>query len=162
MKQWFLSLAPRERVLVASAAVFAICALYYAVVWQPLHAGAAEFEQRIQRQRSLAVHVATMGAQADQLRAQSHGNFRGENKSLLAIINGTSRTAGLGDAIQRIQPNGRDEATVTIEGAGFGSLIRWLRQLQQKYGVTVSALHVGRGENKGRVEARMTLERTTG
>lgn len=162
MKDWFLSLAPRERVMVSAAAIVAVVALFYTAVWQPLHQGAAEMEQRIQRQRQLAIHVAKLGAQAERLRARTQGDFRAENDSLLAIINRTSRNMGLGHAIQRIQPDGPDKAAVTIEGASFNTMIRWLRKLQQQYGVTITVLNVVRGENEGRVEARMTLERTTG
>lgn len=162
MKAWFFSLAPRERMMVSAALIAAVAALFYVAVWQPLHTGAAEIEQRIQRQRELAIHVTTLGAEAARLRARSQGNFRSENKSLLAIVNRTSRDAGLGSAIQRIQPAGPDKAAVTIEAASFNTMVRWLRQLQQKYGVTISALNVVRGENEGRIEARMTLERTSG
>lgn len=162
MKNWFLSLAPRERVMVAAAAIAILVALFYTAVWQPLHRGAVDYEQRIERQRELAVHVATLGAQAAQLRARSQGNFRGQNDSLLAIIDRSSREAGVRGAIQRIQPEGPNKAAVTMTGGSFNALIQWLRQLQQSYGITISALNVVRGESNGRIEARMTLERTAG
>lgn len=147
--------------MVSGAAIVAVIALFYTAVWQPLHQGAVDLEQRIDRQRDLAIHVANLGAQAKQLRARNQGNFQGQNDSLLAIIDRSSRDAGLGNAVQRIQPEGPDKAAVTIGNGSFNALVRWLRQLQQKYGVTIAALNVVRGEEQGRIEARMTLERTT-
>lgn len=162
MKNWFLSLAPRERVMVTAAAVVAVAALFYVAIWQPLDQGAEDIADRIERERDLAAHIATLGAEAAKLRDASQGNVRSADTSLLSVIDRSSRKAELGDAVQRIQPQGSDKAVVTIEGAGFNAVVVWLHELQQTYGVSVSALNVTRAEDDGLIEARMTLERTTG
>lgn len=162
MKQWFASLARRERVMVVIAVIFTVTALFYVSIWQPLHQGANNLEQSIQRQQELAMHIAELSATAKQLRAKNRGDFQGQNDTLLAIINQTSHTSELGQSIQRIQPEGQDKAVVRVEQVRFNNMIRWLRTLQMKYGVTVSALNVTRGESQGLVEARMTLERIAG
>lgn len=159
MKNWFFSLAPRERVMVATAAVFTMAALFYVAVWQPLHQGADELETRIASQRELATRVTTLGAEAEKLRSSSRDSVQATDDSLLSVIDRSSRDADMDGAVKRIQPEGDDQAAVTVEGAGFNAMIRWLRELQQTYGVTVSALNVTRGEDDGVIQARMTLER---
>lgn len=159
MKQWFLSLAPRERVLVAAAAVFIVAAVFYVAVWQPLHRNAARLEQQITVQRRLTADVAQLAAEASRLRAHTRRNIKATDVPLLSIIDQTSREAELAHAVQRIQPESEDKAAVTIDNASFDNMIRWLRQLQQQYGVAVTTLSVTRAEAEGAIDARIILER---
>lgn len=162
MKNWFLSLAPRERLLVAAAAAVTVAAVFFLAVWEPLHKGAEQLEERIVRERDQAAWIAAIAAEAETLRATGRGQVKAAGDSLLSVIDRSSRNAGLGDAVQRIQPEGDNRAAVTLEGSGFNALLVWLRTLEQTYGVSVAALTVSRGEQPGTIQARMTLRRTAG
>lgn len=162
MKAWFLSLAQRERILVAVAAAVTIAAVFYLAIWEPLHKGADDLEQRIVSQRELAARMTALKTEAEALRSAGGGRVVARNDSLLSVIDRSSRDAGLSGSVQRIQPEGDNQAAVTIEGAGFNAVLRWLRELEQTYGVTADALTVSRGEEDGTIQARMTLQRNLG
>lgn len=160
MKQWLNSLAPRERLLVLGAGLVVLGAVFFLAIWEPLYQGSAELEDEIQRDRELAAWVAGLKDEAQRLRQQaSRQSIQGRDDSLLSVIDQTSRASDLGNSIQRIQPEGDDQAAVTISNADFNSLLQWLRELQQRYGVTVAALTVSRADQGNSIEARMTLQR---
>lgn len=160
MKEWFDNLAPRERVMVATAAVVAAVAFLYMGVWQPLDRAVADLrEDRLQAQE-LAGWMASVRNQAASLQGKRRDRpIRGRDESLLSLVDQTSRDAGLGKTVSRIQPEGDDQAAVTLEGAGFNQLIFWLRDLERDYGIRPAALTINRGEKAGTVSARLTLKR---
>ncbi|MDT0636197.1 type II secretion system protein M [Spectribacter hydrogenoxidans] len=162
MKQWLNSLAPRERLLVLGAGLVVLGAVFFLAVWEPLYQGSADLETEIERDRELAGWVAGLKDEAQRLRQQaSRQSIQGRDDSLLSVIDQTSRERDLGNSIQRIQPEGDDQAAVTVNNADFNTLLQWLRELQQRYGVTVEALTVSRSDDSDGIEARMTLQRST-
>lgn len=148
--------------MVAAAAAVAVIVVFYLAVWEPLYRGAADLERRIAAERELTARVAALSAEAERLRATGGGEIEGRGDSLLSIVDRSSREAGLADAVQRIQPEGGDRAAVTLEAAGFNRIIFWLHDLERRYGVTVSAVTVTRGDEEGTIQARMSLQRNAG
>lgn len=163
LQRWLSSLAPRERLLVSAAALVVAAGAFFLFVWEPLHAGADELSQRIAGQRELASWLAAIETEAAALRRSAGAqDLKGREDSLLAVVDSSSRAAGLAQAVQRIQPEGSDQATVTIDGAGFNKMLFWLRALEHSYGVVVTSLAVTREETAGLVQARLTLKRNPG
>lgn len=158
--EWFYGLTARERQLVLAAAGAVVAAVFFLGVWQPLDRAVADLRDRVERERALAAWIAGARAEADDLRGRHPQTpVRDRNQSLLSLVDRTSREAGLGKAVRRIQPNGDDQTEVTLEGAGFNALIFWLRDLERDYGTRPAALTVNRGEEPGTVSARLTLRR---
>lgn len=163
MKAWFASLAPRERAFVVAAGVALAAAALYLFVWEPLFTAETQLRERVEREAVLAAWVSDLGSEAARLRQRAgETSIKGRDDSLLSIVDATARAAGLGEAIQRIQPEGDDQASVTLEAAAFNKLLFWLRTLERDYGVAVAALTVSRAEQTGAIQARMTLRRDTG
>lgn len=160
LREWFTGLAPRERRLLLAAAAVVGAALFFLAVWEPLDRAVADMHERVEREHALAAWMAGVRAEADNLQGRRPRTpVRGRDESLLSLVDQTSRQAGLGDAVRRIQPEGDDRTAVTLEGAGFNALIFWLRDLEREYGIRPAALTVSRGETPGKVSARMTLTR---
>lgn len=160
IRAWLDTLAPRERILVLTAAAVGGVALFFVAVWQPLDRAVADMQERVEREQALAAWVAGVSAEAATLQGtRRQAPVEGRNDSLLSLVDQTARQSGLGDAVRRIQPESDDQAAVTLEGAGFSALIGWLRDLERRYDIRPTALTVNRGEQPGTVSARMTLKR---
>ncbi|MES1945620.1 General secretion pathway M protein [Salinisphaera sp. PC39] len=160
LRQWFDGLARRERVMVLAAVAVAAIGLFYLGVWQPLDRAVADMRERVTHEQSLAAWMTGAAAEASELKGRRRGTpVQGRGESLLSLVDQTSREAGLGKAVRRIQPESDDQAAVTLEGAGFNALVFWLRDLERTYGIRPAALTVNRGEEPGTVSARMTLKR---
>ena len=152
----FDALAPRERLLVAVAAVVVLITLLYLLIWEPLvkaHTGRAE---SLDAARALAARIET-AAVLSQRGATGGGVDR--VTSLLAAVDQTSRSPVLGKAPSRLQPEGDREVKVWIEDVAFDNLLRWLAELETRYGIGASSAEIERGAASGTVSARLTLVR---
>ena len=100
----------------------------------------------------------------DQIRASGAGQpmQAGQNQSLVVIVDNTLRQRGLYNALQRSQPmpdgNG---IRIEFKNAAFDDMMLWLGDVNRQYGLLVKSgnFSVTSGENPGRVNSTLTLER---
>lgn len=160
MKEWFLSLAPRERLMVSIGAGILALALLYLLAWLPLASHTARLEQSVAEQRGLKQWMQGAAAEARQLRGTAAATGGGDaGRSLLAVVDETAKRSKLGPAVKRIQPDGQDLVRVSLEQAPFDDVVAWLAGLQQAQGVSVVDATVDRQSASGLVNARITLKR---
>jgi general secretion pathway protein M len=160
VRQWFDSLAPRERLLLAVTAVIVVLAVLYAGVWEPLNQGVAHMHKEVKRQAQLIAWLDHTAPKVKALRAGGHhGAPKAQGTPLLTIIDKTSKDKGLDGHIQRIQPRGDDAAQVWVAAAPFDNMLAWLYRLQARYGVTILSISLKRGDNTGQVNGHLSLER---
>lgn len=160
MRAWLTALAPRERALLLLGAIFVVAFVYYAAVWAPLAAGIQGRRHRAEHLQSLVAWLDNAAQRAQALRAAHTDAVPADrNRSLLSIIDQSSKSAGLGQAVTRIQPNGSDHTRVWLEGAPFNTLVRWLDTLHSHFGVSVTSASISAAEQSGRVNARLNLTR---
>lgn len=161
LKDWFYGLAPRERVMVAVAAVVVAIAIFYYGLWHPLDGALANARDQVTAESNQARWMLGVRDEAQLLRSSSHHSEpKGQGESLLTIVDATSRTNNLGDAVRHIQPRDNDQARVTLDKANFNRMLFWLRSLDRDYGVIATEVTISRAEDApGRVKARLTLIR---
>lgn len=150
-----LQLAPRERVMVLAAAAVIAVLLLYLLIWEPLATAHTRRAEALQQARAVALRIEEAGA-----RAQAQGGRRVDRgQSLLAAVDQTSRSPLLGKAPSRVQPEGDREVKIWLEDVAFSSLLRWLQELETRYGINASSAEIERGSASGVVSARLTLVR---
>ncbi len=159
MKDWFESLAPRERVMVSIAGGFIVFAIYWFAIWQPLARGSAELDARIDDWRDALVQLAPLRGQTAGNTAQSPAASR--SQSLVVIVDETLRARGLYPALQRSQPTNTNGIRVEFNDIAFDDLVLWLGELGGQYGLSVQSASFSQGStnNPGRINASLTLER---
>jgi len=160
MRSWFESLAAREQLSVAVAAVFLAFAILYFGIWSPLSSSQDELSSSVETwQRALAelrplkqaVSSAGSGARSG----------AGAGQSLVVIVDTTLSAHNLSGALQRSQPTGQNGIRVEFESAAFDDLVRWLGDLSSRYGLQVQSgnFSTSTQDLPGRVNASLTLER---
>lgn len=156
MRDWFDSLAPRERLFVATGGILVALVIFWAIVLAPLSSKVRQLSERVESKKSTlawmsaaAAEIASAGAVA-----ASAGN---PDQSLVVVIDRTARQSGLGQTITRNQPVGDDGIRVRMEGAGFDTVTQWLGQLQTAHGLSLEAATFERGPVNGTVTASITL-----
>jgi len=163
IKQYWLNLENRERMILAWGAVLVFMILFYALIWQPWHKAISEMEKSIQPLRSSLVW---MKQQAELVRsgdgASTLSNFKGADQSLLAVIEKTAKTAKVKKAIQQMVPGkNRNEVRVVLEEANFNLWVQWVDVLFKQYNVQIKQVTAERDDDAPNIaEIRMTLERT--
>jgi general secretion pathway protein M len=160
MKEWFNALAPRERTMVSVAAVVVVLILGYAAVWNPLASSVAGLEQSVDEQQTLKQWMEQSAAEAKRLRNAAGAAGGGDHRSLLAVVDQTSKQSQLAPAVKRIEPDGQELVRVTLEQAAFDDMVTWLGSLQRSYGVSVADVSIDRQPADGRINARLTLKRS--
>lgn len=158
MKAWWIGLAQREQRMIASAVGFLVLFLLYAAVWSPLQNSRAQLSEQAEQQRATLQWMQQTVAEIRQLSAGGSGRRPTTGQSLLGLIDQSARAQRLAEAVKRVQPDGAHSVRVWLENAAFDDVMQWLGLLEKQNGVVVEALNVERGEQEGRVNARLTLE----
>jgi general secretion pathway protein M len=158
MKAWFESLDLRERRLLIGGGVLLLALLLYVAIWEPLvnkvdglRASTVEQQAVLAEMRQMALEVKRLGGGKRTVRPAS-------GRSLLSLVDSTAKSARLGDALKRVQPDGEQRVQVWLEGVSFDQLVSWLVTLEQRQGVrAVSSVFEAKDES-GRVDARLVFE----
>lgn len=160
MKEWYRSLARRERrALLLAAAVLSMGLIYVAVV-EPLPTRLDQSRSRLHAQQTLLEWMQKASKEAEHLRGSAAARpLRAADQSVLAVIDRTTRRAGLKDSVKRLVPETEDTVRVWMEGASFDRLIAWLAGLSEQYGIENTNIAVNREDEPGLVRANMTLRR---
>lgn len=156
MREWFDSLAPRERLFVSAGGVLTALLLFWALVLYPLDSSVDKLTASIEDKRGQLTWM--LGAAAE-LRASGNvpTEIDGADQSLVVVIDRSARAAGLGKALTRNQPVGEDAIRVRLETASFDAITGWLHQLHSNYGLAMDSASFERGSTAGTVTASLIL-----
>jgi len=159
MMAWLQALQPRERFVLLAGAALLLALLGYALIWEPLAEDAARLREDVARQRELVAWMRQTATEAARLRGSQTSQQAADPRSLVAIVDAQVRSAGLSEALKRMQPTDRDGVRLEFSGATFDDLARWLGNMHREFGIELTSLTLEAGERPGRVDARMSMER---
>jgi general secretion pathway protein M len=150
---WYQAREPREqRVLLAGAALVPL--LVVALIVLGLHGVVNRLEKRVVRKRADLEYVQSVAPILRQIPVHA-----ASSESLNALIDRSSRDAGLAGSITGVDPAGPSQVRVRLENAPFDTVVGWLVGLQQSQGVAISSAAIDRAQAPGRVNATLTLAR---
>jgi general secretion pathway protein M len=161
MRDWFDALEDRERILVLAAAVLIAVTAFWFGVWKPLDSGQEAAAIRVDTWRLSLRELRPLKGQI-QAPASGQPDQAGQGQPLVVIVDSTLRQRGLYNALQRSQPTpSGDGIRVEFEAAAFDDLMLWLGDINRQYGLLVQSgsFSLASGENPGRVNSTLTLER---
>lgn len=157
MKDWFFRLEPRERALVSAGATLLLLLLLYLMIWEPVAGKYTRLQATVQSQQQDLAWMQQAAGQINALKRSATGGAQGlGGRSLLAVVDQSARSGGLGEAIKRIEPDGSKGVKVWLEGAAFDPMIIWLGKLSKSYLIEPSIITL-EPIGDGRVNARLTL-----
>jgi general secretion pathway protein M len=156
LRAWWTGLAERERRVLGAGAVALGLIVLYAAVWEPLSAARAQRARNLQSARAMAVQLESLAPLAGRGAAAAQA---GADQSLLAIVDQSRKASALTKPPSRLQPEGDDTVRLWLEDVPFDALVRWLGDLQMRYGVRVDTADIERESGPGLVNARLTLKK---
>jgi len=159
MKTWFERLAARERVLVIAGALVLVWLVFYLSVWSPVFKHNTVLRRAIADQQDTLTWMRQSAARIVALRRAAGTDAGGGlgGRSLLAVVDESARTGGLGGALKRIEPDTDKGVKVWLEGASFDQMILWLGTLGRQYQVEVSSGTI-EPQGAGLVNVRLSLQ----
>jgi general secretion pathway protein M len=151
--QYLERLEPRERRMVLFGAVAAVLLVIVATV-VPLQRSVAAVEQRVERKRDDLQWLRSMAPQLAGLQRTAPPPLR---ESLVVLVDRTARESGLAKSLVGSQPSGDGGLNVRLDQTPFDTLIGWLSQLRERYGVRVDSATIDAGKGSGNVNATLVL-----
>jgi general secretion pathway protein M len=161
MMTWWNKLSTRERWIVGVGAGLVAVLLFYALVWHPLQRNLAALQQSVGELRTDVTWMRQAAGDVKRLNNTPETNSQNtpaRDESLLVFVDRTARSAGLGSAVKRVEPQGANQLQIRLEQVSFDQMIRWLGSLQQEHGIAVINAVVDRQTQSGRVDARLVLQ----
>jgi len=161
LKDWYAARETREQRILLAGALGLTVLLFWGLVWAPLGDSIEREQARVdnkladlQWMHGAAHELKTLGTGTNSRNARI-----GRGQSLLAIADRSLRAAGLGEALQRIQPDGETRVRVWLENAAFDASLNWLNTLTSQQGVQIDSLGVDRQDKGNTVNLQASLSR---
>lgn len=159
MKNVFVHLSRREKLMVIMTGVFILFFLSYTFIARPLAERLQFYQDRLPAQQELLAWMEQASQEVQQLRATRQGlSGAGGNDSPLAIISKSGKAQGLGNSIKRIEPGEGQEVRLWLDGVIFDDMVPWLSMLEEQYGLTVGDISLDRDKDPGYVNVRLTFQ----
>ncbi|MBA4286130.1 MAG: hypothetical protein C0434_11425 [Xanthomonadaceae bacterium] len=152
------ALQPREQVLVGIAAVMIVVALLYSGIWKPLARAHRQLADELETAHAVAAKLAQAEAEVRVAAPQSAPTV-GADVSLLTAVDQAAKNGTLKKPPSRLQPDGESAARIWFEDVEFDVLLRWMLELQTRYGVTIDVVDIEKRETAGLVNARLSVLR---
>lgn len=157
LRAWWATLAQREQRVLAGGAVVLGAALLYVGAWEPLVEVRRDRQLALEDARALATLLETLAVEVQ--RGRGAAGTAGAGQSLLSVVDQSRRASPLTKPPTRLQPEGDTMVRIWLEDVPFDALLRWLGDLQLRYGVRVDHADIERESAPGLVSARLTLVR---
>ncbi len=161
MKDWFETLAPRERIMVAVCAVVVVFAVLWFLIWTPLDNRHNAMRENVGDWESGLATLQRVAELRGSGAAGRQSNVPISNQTPVVVVDTTLRARNLLSAMRRSQPTTSTGIRVEFEDVAFDSLVLWLGDLSSRHAMHVQAgsLSVAARAEPGRVNATLTLER---
>jgi general secretion pathway protein M len=160
LRHWFMSLERRERRVLGGGAIILLAVVVYGAVLTPYAHSKAALAAHVSEQRALLAWMRPATEQIQSLGGSQPAAIPAG--SLLATINREASAAGLGNALRQVQQQNDGSVRVQLEGASFDTMLHWLGDLRQRFGINVSDMSVQRGSGAGLVSANLSLQGPAG
>lgn len=160
MKEWFETLQERERLIIIAAGVLLVPLLLYLLLWEPLSKSISNLQTSINAAEGQVRWMQAASLEVKDLRKSGNAP-QASGGSMINSVESSANGAGLRSAIQRMEPQGSNKISLEMRDADFDALILWLGQLEKKFGINASQFNATPSRNPGRVDARISLERSS-
>lgn len=149
LNNWWQSISSREqRLVLVCVGLFVVGFIYWGML-QPLKARIEQAQMRLNSEKQLLSWVTNSADTIVTLRAQTGAKGVQRNQPINQVVSSTAARYKI-DLI-RMQPRD-DMLQVWVQPLPFNTLINWLAQLRDQYGLQVQFLDINRAEQSGMVD----------
>ena len=159
MKDWFLSLTQRERIMVLAAASVTTVFLVYLLIVDPISTRYSKNKNNVETATATLEWMRNAASEVKQLRGGQQLSERPQGKQfVLSMIDNSLQKAGLASVMKRVQPEGDSGVRVWFENAAFDELMNWLATIESEHALLVNEINIEQTESVGLVNVRIFLD----
>jgi len=153
LKAWYAKLEAREqRVVAVGGVAVALLVLFGGILWPLESAVSTAVATRETRRNDLA----WMRSNAPEIQSGAAAVRAPSGEPPVVVVDRIGREAGLGSALRGTQPSPTG-VRVQLEAAPFDTLITWLANLDERYGLAIESITVDRAAKPGVVNANVSF-----
>ena len=146
----------REQALIAALAVLTLAAVWYFAAVTPLQDRAEAGKQKSAEETALLERLDRLGGRIPALPAPRPRS----DASLLLLVNGSIRDAGLGAYLEEGAADGETRVRLRLRDAPFPQVSAWLAGLAVQEGIRTASADIERGAAPGITQINLVLERS--
>jgi type II secretory pathway component PulM len=151
-RDWFWSLAQRERRMVMFGAAAAVLVVLLGV-WLPVERRVSQLQARVQTRQADLAWLQSVAPQLGELHSGSAG---AGNESVVALADRVAHETGIARALNT-QAGSDGTFNVRLEQVAFDSLLNWAGELVLRHGVRIVSATIDGSPNAGMVSATIVL-----
>lgn len=157
VREYWRQLQPREQTILLAGGGAAVILLFYALVWDPFMHTIRQTEQSVADQQATLAWMQHAAHEITSLRGRQPGGAA-HDKSLLSLVDETTRSQGLAKTVKKVQPDGQHGVRIWLDDAQFDTVLQWLDTLTRGTGVTVTGFSAERGSSDNLVSVKLSLK----
>ncbi len=159
IRGWFEHLQSREKLIVSSGTVVVAVALIVSLGIRPLYVNSARTAERVTNKEAVLVKLEQASRRLNSGTAGSARAIEAASQSMVVVVDKSARSLRLGQYLTRNQPDGVTGIRLRFENAPFDDLVKWIAEIQTRYGMTAVSASFDKAGASGRVNCSLVLER---
>jgi len=153
LRNWYQGLQEREKRIVGIDGVLVAVLLVFGGILLPLDSAVST---AVKNKDQRIADLEWMRINAPEVQAGSAGLAADTGEAPMVLVDRIAREAGLGAAMRGTQPSGTG-VRVQLEAAPFDTMVTWLANLDEHYGLAIESITVDRAARPGVVNANVTF-----
>ena len=160
MKNWYNTLAPRERALVFYGGIISIVLLFWMLVAKPLYNNNQKLKKIIGSQKNTLEKMHKQSIQIKQLQGQNTKTQTNSTSNPQQLLERSLQTWRLKPQLERMQSQGASGVTLSLKNANADRVMRFLYELENKYALSIDNLKINNNKKEaGFADVRLTIKR---
>lgn len=150
------SLSQSERLIVNGVGVLLVLVLVFLILILPAQRSVSDAQMKLSGQQKLMDWMKD-NEQAARMAAAGGNNRSASDQPLQSIVTATAPALGL--TVKRIEPESDDKLRVWLEKVSFDKTVRWLHQIETRYGIRIVNISIDAERAEGLVTAKLVLQK---
>lgn len=160
MKNWYNTLAPRERILVLYGSIIAIILLFWMLIAKPLINNHRTLNKVISSQKITLETMQRQSLQIKKLQQQGTKPVTSNNANPQQLVERSLQTWRLKTKLERMQSQGAKGVRLSLKNANADRIMRFLYELEDKHGLSIDNLVINNNKKEaGYADIRLTIKR---
>lgn len=150
------SLADTERLIVNSVGLLVLAALVFVLLVAPAQRSVSEAQLKVSGQQKLVQWMKENESVARMAAGAGTAAVAKSDQPLQTIV--TSTAGPLGITVKRYENESDTKLRVWLEKVPFDKTVRWLDQLESRYGVQIISVSIDAEKEPGIITAKLVLQ----
>lgn len=156
LRRRYDSMADSERLVVNGIGVLIVLVLLFLILILPGQRAVDKAQTSLTAKQNLLSWMQD-NEQLARMAAQGGSRSSRSDQPLQSIV--TSTAPALGITVKRIEPESDDKLRVWLEKVSFDKTVRWLHQIETRYGVRIVNASIDAERAEGLVTAKLVLQK---